>query len=225
MSQYAIPRASVLPIGSEDIGTLPRTETVPEQRCFGWDAPDLSGIPPARFRNRLSLTVDISESASDVAACLERFGVQLLRKPVAADYAVGSVGIKRKSGAELIRSAHDGTLSMELTMFAHVFQHRILVCEGLPDEGAAARRVWGGVLQAALRTGIPPLLTRNGEDTARLITWIGGVVTARRRKRPPVYRASPRISTAAARHLHLLADLPNVGMTLARKLVEQYGRV
>ncbi len=209
----------------EDIGTLPRTETVPEQRCFGWDAPDISVIPPARFRNRLSLTVDISESASEVAACLERFGVQLLRKPVAADYAVGSVGIKRKSGAELIRSAHDGTLSMELTMFAHFFRHRILVCEGLPGEGSAARRVWSGVLQAALRAGVPPLLTRNGEDTARLITWLGTIVTARTKKKPPVYRAGRKMSTPAAGHLHLLADLPNVGMTLARRLVEQYGRI
>lgn len=224
MSRYGTPRAS-LPPRSDREALLPPAEPAPEQRCFPYDAPDIPDLPPGISRSRLCLTADISESASAVVRCLDRIGVQVLRRPVQANYVVGSVGIARKTVAEIARSVRDGTLATETMMLARAFRHRLLVCEGSLDAHNAWCRVWGALVQAAVKAAVPVLLTSGPMDTARLITWIGAAVTSRRPKRPPMFGQNKNGAGTAARQIDLLAALPNVGQDLARRILARYGHV
>ncbi len=181
MSRYGIPRAP-FPSLSVREGLPPPVEPAPEQRCFPWDAPDIGDLPLSISRGRLCLTADISESASPVARCLERLGVQVLRRPIAADYAVGPVGIRHRVGSEITRLARDGSLAVETMMLARTFRHRILICEDLPGVPQVSSRLWGALVPAAVKAGVPILLTPGPMDTARLITWVASIVTPRQQR-------------------------------------------
>lgn len=224
MNRYGIPRASFPPRIVRE-GLPPSVEPAPQQGCFPWDTPDMEDLPLSISRGRLSLTADISESASPVARCLERLGVQVLRRPIAADYATGSLGIVRRTGFEITRLASDGMLAAETMMLARAFRHRLLICEDLRGAPHVSRRLWGALVPAALEAGIPTLLTSDAMDTARLIAWVASVVAPRQQRKSYMFLRGQRILNNAAGQIRLLAALPNVGRHLACRLLERYGSV
>ncbi len=224
MSRYGIPRAPFLPLSVRE-GLPPPVEPALQQGCFPWDTPDIGDLPLSISRGRLSLTADISESASPVARCLERLGVQVLRRPIAADYAVGSLGIGRRRGSEIARIVRDVTFAAETMMLARAFRHRLLICEDLPGVPHVSHRLWGTLVSASVKAGIPALLTSDPMDTARLIAWIASVVAPRQQRRPYMFLRGQMAFNNTAGQIRLLAALPNVGKDLACRLLERYGSV
>ncbi len=224
MSLYGITRAPFLPLSVRE-GLPPPIEPAPQQRCFPWDTPDIGDLPLDLSRGRLSLTADISESASSVARCLERLGVQVFRRPITADYAVGSLGIVRRTGSEITRLACGGTLAAETMMLARAFRHRLLICEDLQGAPHVSRRLWGTLVRAGVEAGIPALLTSDPMDTARLIAWVASVVAPRQQRKPYMFLRGQTTFNNTAGQIRLLAAFPNVGKDLACRLLERYGSV
>lgn len=151
--------------------------------------------------------------------------MQVFRRPITADYAVGSLGIGRRRGSEIARIARDVTSAAETMMLARAFRHRLLICEDLPGIPHVSRRLWGTLVSASVGAGIPALLTSDPMDTARLIAWIASVVAPRRQRRPYMFRQGQKIFNSSAGQIRLLAAFPNVGKDLACRLLERYGSV
>ncbi len=222
MIRYEIPRALIPPWSVRE-GLPPTVEPAPEQRCFPWDAPDVGDLPLSISRGRISITADISESASPVAQYLERLGVQVLRRPITADYAAGSVGIVRRTGFEITRLARSGSFAAKSMVLARAFRYRLLICEVLSAAPHLSRRLWGAVVPTAVKAGIPVLLTPGPMDTARLIAWVASIVAPRQQRKSRVFPQGERILNNTAGQIRLLAALPNVGRDLACRILERYG--
>jgi len=247
MSQYAIPRASLsscsephprfgppkrsLPLGPaskcrcrpETLPLLPGPEVLPTQQSFSWDEPDLVELADGTVGIPLTVTADISESASEVARHLERLCVGVVRTPIAADYMIGDLGIERRTGRELQGLLSDGSLSTQVNILARGCRYRLLICEDLPGPSNVSRELWGKILSVTIPVGLPTLTSRSPEETAQIILSVGRAATVRK----PPNRTSHRYKTCClskrASLCLLLQGLPNIGSKLAWQLVERFG--
>ncbi|GAG47251.1 unnamed protein product, partial [marine sediment metagenome] len=138
-------------------GHLPVPEPVSKQKSFPWDAPDFPTRRTAPLWSRLTVLADISQSTSEVIRYLEGFGASVHRKPIRADFAIGTLGIERRRGDRLAASAGEGTLLRESLVLARGFKHRLLLCEGAPGPPSTARAAWGAIQEIALKAEVPVL--------------------------------------------------------------------
>ncbi len=213
MRMYGIPRVSAPPLSWVRKG----------QKSFPWDAPDLPTRRTAPLWVRLTVLADISPSASEVIRYLEGFGARVHRKPIRADFAIGPLGVQRRSGDRLAAGAREGTLLRESLVLARGFKHRLLVCEGIPGTPSTARAAWGAIQEIALKAEVPVLLTRSPVETAQLMMWIGRTVVAKTKPKRKAMTGARRCLGLAQKRVRILEDLPNVGYVLAQNLLERFG--
>jgi ERCC4-type nuclease len=172
------------------------------------------------------LDVDRHELRSAVPAALERLGVSVAVKSLAAgDYDVGAgTLIERKTTVDLVMSLRTGRLWRQMGALRHRSRFPVLLIEGRPPRtvlGAAAAR---GLVLAISDQGIVVLSSSGAPESAEWIASIAG----RRQIRVP------RDRLPHAYHLHrpdwrpgeaLLCAIDGISVHHARALLDAFGTV
>lgn len=180
--------------------------------------------------SRALLTADIHEQASGVPRLLARMpSIQVVTAPLASgDYSVGNtLGIERKTAADLARSIIDGRLFRQAGALRRAYRRPFLLVEGLSDgapvEGVSWPALRGALVSVAVSFGVPVLRSIDASDSAVMIA-----TAARQLDGPldiPYVRPGYRPTGWQSRALYILQGLPDVGPRRARALLRRFGSV
>ncbi len=180
-------------------------------------------------QNKLKIVVDHRESGSGVLRGLSDLGADVELKAVAADYILSDrVGVEFKTAEDFVNSIVDGRLLGQLKEMAEEFEKPLIVVEGEQDiysvRGVHPNAVRGALATIAVSYGIPVLQTKNPRETAALLFAIA--------KREQEEGASREFSghtkkplTLKEQQEYVVSALPNVGASLAKELLKQFGTI
>jgi DNA excision repair protein ERCC-4 len=144
------------------------------------------------------------------------------------DYSVGdTLGIERKTAADLARSIIDGRLFRQTGSLRRAYRRPFLLveglCEGAPVEGVSWPALRGALVSVAVSFGVPVLRSIDATDSAVTIA-----TAARQLYEPldiPYVRPGYRPTGWQRRALYILQGLPSVGPRRARALLRRFGSV
>jgi len=179
--------------------------------------------------SKISIQVDSREGRSAVVKELLRLGVEVKLSSLAVgDYVVtDDVGVERKTVADFSASIIDKRLFAQAREIASAYAKPFLLLEGeslYTVGGVSAQAVRGAVLSVILDFKIPVLWTRNAAETALILYALarreqmerGGHITLRAEKKPLSLKEQQE---------YVVAGLPNVESTLARRMLEAFESV
>ncbi|MFC1454840.1 ERCC4 domain-containing protein [Candidatus Undinarchaeota archaeon] len=172
--------------------------------------------------------VDNRELKSKIVKELYEKDVQI--KPVqlhVADFQVSErVGIERKSINDFLSSLIDGRLFDQAKRMKESFEKPIILLVGNDDiysmRNIDERSIRGAIISLIVDSGIPVLRVDNDKDAANYIWQI-----ARREqldlKKSVQIRGAKKGRNSAEEQEYVVAGLPNVGSTLAKNLLKEFG--
>jgi len=173
--------------------------------------------------------VDNRESSSQVAKELIRLGarVQLKDLPV-GDYVVSDyVAVERKTSSDLAQSILDRRLFVQAKELASSYKGSIFIVEGedpYATRGVSPQAIRGAILSLIIDFRIPVLLTRTPTETA-LILLAAAKSEQIEKKAHISVRTERKPLTIAEQQEYIVAGLPNVELTMAKRLLSAFGSV
>ncbi len=177
--------------------------------------------------NRLSILVDVHETASGVPGRLAALGVEVESGALSAgDYCVArGVLVERKSVLDLHGSLLNGRFWRQVGALRRASSRPFLLVEGRNlDRGPIHPHAIRGVCLAVQEQGIHIIRTTDVQDTA---LWLWRLAVRARITRPgperPVYAQVPNWKGDPSEAV--LAAVPGVSVTLARALLAEFGSV
>ncbi|MFH2219880.1 MAG: ERCC4 domain-containing protein [Pseudomonadota bacterium] len=174
---------------------------------------------------KLKIIVDYRETASGIIDLLKREDVSVeITKVSYGDYIINdAVTIERKTARDFLISIVDGRFFNQLSRLKNHGANPILLIEGNPyktDLKFDRMAIRGALLSAKTAWCVPVIYSRSVEDTATILIMIGkqhqnqcDVVALRGGYRPKKLRS---------KQLYLLQGLPQVGPTLAKRLIKHF---
>ena len=178
---------------------------------------------------RLKILVDHRESGYGVLRGLSDLGADVELKALAADYILSSrVGVEHKTAEDFVNSIVDGRLLGQLKGMVEIFEKPIVVVEGEQDiysvRGVHPNAIRGALATIAVSYGIPVLQTKNPRETAALLFAI-----AKREQEEGAAREfsghTKKPLTLKEQQEYVVSSLPNVGASLAKELLKQFGTI
>ncbi len=176
----------------------------------------------------LKITVDYREKASGLVDLLKDEDIVLeVQKVRYGDYLINDFAtIERKTAKDFLISIIDGRLFGQLSNLKRHCQNPLVLIEGDPyqtDLNLNSNAIKGALLSAQAMWYVPVILSECKEDTRNIMLMIGrqhdrhvDVVPLRMGYRP---------SRLKSRQLFILQGLPNIGPTLAKRLMERFRSV
>jgi Fanconi anemia group M protein len=179
-------------------------------------------------KDRVKILVDNRESNTKVMVALSKLKVETLFATLTCgDYILSPrIGVERKTVDDFATSIIDKRLFEQASLMKETFEYPIIIVEGF---GSPTRRVRSEALMGALSSllidyGLPVIWLRNPSETALLLVTLA--------KREQIGgRGTPRIR-GKRKHLtlkdlqeYIVAGLPNVSVTLSRRLLQQFKTV
>ncbi|MBI4021134.1 MAG: hypothetical protein HY369_02740 [Candidatus Aenigmarchaeota archaeon] len=160
----------------------------------------------------------------DVLASLDAV-IEQKQLPVGDFVLSDRVGVERKSVQDFLQSIIDQRIFGQMETLAATFERPLLIVEGPPaglfNGGIHANAVRGVLASIAIDYKIPIIWTQSTQETARQLEWI-----ARREqlleKGPPQVRGGRKPQTVAQMQEFLLAGLPGISGTRAKKLLAEF---
>ncbi len=178
---------------------------------------------------KVTVIADNRERQSDVIRNLQRFDLQIIEKNLlAGDYLCSDrVGIERKKVSDFLASIMDQRLFTQLENMVATFEKPLLLIEGNPDtlfldSNLHENAIRGALAAVALDYKTPIIWTRNSQESAAQIYWIAYREQVQE-KRIPQIRANKKAFDPKQQQEYLIAGLPHVSTTLARRLLEHFG--
>jgi len=174
------------------------------------------------------IVVDSRELRSEIAKTLKRLGAQLQVETLeVGDYLLSDrVGVEVKTAGDFTRSIIDHRLFNQLAALQDSFPVPLLVIAGpnLYEAGVNPEAIRGALASALVDFRVPILFVPNESEAARLLFSI-----ARREQRDhkPTFAlrgGKPPLSLPALQE-YIVAGLPGVNTTLARRLLSSFGSV
>ncbi|RLF08656.1 MAG: DEAD/DEAH box helicase, partial [Thermoprotei archaeon] len=184
--------------------------------------------PQVEF-GRPTVFVDHREMTSKVVEALTKLNINV--KPRAlhiADYVVSeSVAVERKTVEDFANSIIDKRLFTQLKNLKEAYSSPILLIEG---EGLTVKRMMppealrGALVSIAVDYGIPIIWSKDHEESAHIIA-----LAAKREqlelKRHVSLKDRKMPKTLAEQQEYIVASLPNIDVTLAKRLLGVFGTV
>ncbi len=179
---------------------------------------------------RPRILVDTREAGSSVLSLLKSLSnvsVEMKPLPVADIVISDSVAIERKTGEDFVASLLDGRLFDQAAQLSDTFDRPLMIVEAESLSKIYAKRnihpnaIRGALASISLDFGIPVIFVRDKEEGAALIS-----VILRREtdpKRPPQVKGKLRGKTLPEQQEGVVAALPDVNLTLARRLLSHFG--
>ena len=171
---------------------------------------------------------DLREGASRVIRELIRLGVNVeLKSLEVGDYVVSEeVAVERKKVEDLAGSLVDGRLFRQAQALASAYRRPLLILEGEIGKaysGVQPQALRGALLSLILDYGIPVVWSSSPAETAQLILLLARREQLERHAYPALREKKP--PTLAELQEYVVAGLPGVELTLARRLLEAFGSV
>lgn len=173
--------------------------------------------------------VDNRESASQVVKELIRLGVRVRLTDLAVgDYVLSDdVAVERKTSADLAQSILDKRLFTQAKELSSAYKVPLFIVEGEDPyavRGVSAPAIRGAILSLIIDFRIPVLLTKTPSETA--LTLLAAAKSEQFEKKIHIsIRGEKKPLTLAEQQEYIVAGLPNVERTLARRLLAALGSV
>lgn len=194
----------------------------------------MAGVPNARFMDEgmaaVRIVADDRENAGGVVEALRRLPgtvVEVLRLGC-GDFLVGDrIVVERKTAVDLAASVVDGRVFRQAERMKRGSRRAVLVIEGsgAGDRVAGVNReaLQGALIHLAVFDGLAVLRSRDPDETAHLLVYLGrqAAAWAHGGLPRPGYRPKGRL----ARRLYVLQGLPRVGPGRAARLLEHFGSI
>ena len=172
--------------------------------------------------------VDSRELASSIPRELINYGViSKPKKLPVGDYIIGeNIGIERKNVSDFLQSIVDGRLLDQAIRMKKTFKKPLIIIEG---EGLYTKRdihpnaVMGALISIAIDIGVPIIFTKNEKETASLIANI--VRREHEKDKIPQIRHEKKLGSLKEMQEFIVAGLPFINLTLARRLLEKFKTV
>jgi Fanconi anemia group M protein len=176
----------------------------------------------------LKVFADHREKSSKVIKELVERGVKVeLKQLEVADYVLSdNVGVEFKSVHDFVDSILDGRLLEQVKDLKYNFLRPLLIIEGGEDiysvRNVHPNAVRGMLVAIAVSFGVPVLATKNFRETAEML-----IAIARREQDDKEKYFSPHAQKRGVslkdRQEYFISALPNIGLKLARELLEKFG--
>ena len=181
------------------------------------------------FENSISIVVDTRELSSSVVRELLALGVvSKPRKLEVGDYVLSSrVCVERKTTEDFLESIIDGRLFEQAIMLRRSYAKPVMIIEGnslYTARNIPPQAIRGALAAIAIDLGIPIFFTDSESETAALIA----AIAKREQEEGGRYveiRGEKRTATLKEQQEFIVAGLPNINTTLARRLLKEFGSV
>ncbi|MFQ5974926.1 MAG: DEAD/DEAH box helicase [Candidatus Hydrothermarchaeales archaeon] len=181
------------------------------------------------FDKKYEIVIDSRELASTVARELLEFGI--ISKPKmldVGDYVLSDrVVVERKTTEDFLQSIVDKRLMDQALRLRKSYQKPIMIIEG---EGLYSKRaihpnaIRGALASVAVDFGMPILFSQDEKETASFINII--LKREREERKAEVQiRGERRALTLKEQQEYIISGLPNVNITLAKRLLREFGSV
>ncbi|MEM3737469.1 MAG: DEAD/DEAH box helicase [Candidatus Bathyarchaeia archaeon] len=174
--------------------------------------------------------VDNRDSSSQVVKELIRLGarIELKNLPV-GDYVLSEdVAVERKTSSDLADSIIDKRLFTQAKELSSSYTKPIFIVEGedpYTSRGISAQAIRGAILSLMLDFRIPVLITKNPTETALMLIAAAKSEQLEKKEVHISVRAAKKPLTLTEQQEYIVAGLPNVERTLARRLLSALGSV
>ncbi len=180
-------------------------------------------------KRRMSIVVDTRELFSSITR--ELLNYNIISKPErleVGDYVISRrLCIERKTTEDFINSLIDGRLMSQAINLRQSYSRALMIVEGeslYTIRNIRVEAVMGALISLTVDFNIPVLFTKNEKETAVLISRI----TEREQnieKNEIQIRAEKKPVSLSEMQEFVVAGLPNINTTLARRLLEHFGSV
>ena len=177
----------------------------------------------------LKVIVDNREVGSPVVKELVRLGVNIEVKSLpVGDYIISEdVVVERKTVSDFASSLIDKRIFVQAKNLALTYPKPVFVVEGENlywVSGISAKAIRGTILSLILDYKIPTILTKNPGETAAFIVQMAEKEQLEKISHPTI-RGEKKPLTLKEQQEYVVAGLPNVELTLAKRLLEVFGSV
>ncbi|MEM4245902.1 MAG: ERCC4 domain-containing protein, partial [Candidatus Bathyarchaeia archaeon] len=175
------------------------------------------------------IIVDTREGPSQVVKELSRLGVKLELKPLLyGDYVLSDrVTVERKTSEDLASSIIDGRLFEQASNLKASYERPILLIEGetlYTSRNIRPEAVIGAVASLLADYGLPVVWSTSPAETALLLSSIARREQTGAARQPRIRGEKPYTSPSRLQE-YIVAGLPQVDMTLARRLLKRFRTV
>jgi len=171
------------------------------------------------------ILVDHREKADLIFSVLKRAGYKVVITTLAiGDYVVGHYIIERKTFSDLAEALITGRIFDQLKGLSSTEYTPLIVIEGSETEftGRISQTALRGLLLSImLDFRIPVFITKNEDETAKLILHIADKALKEKSKKPPIRLERKPLSIAELQK-YIVAGLPDVDTVLADRLLRKF---
>jgi Fanconi anemia group M protein len=177
----------------------------------------------------VKIVVDNRELRSGIAKSLKSLGAELQVETLeVGDYILSDrIGVETKTAGDFAQSIVDKRLFEQLGAMKDTFPIPLLVIigEGLYGAGGVSHQAIRGALASAMVDFRVPLVNvASTEDAANLLFTIARREQQERKHTLSIRGGKPSLSTSALQE-YIVASLPGVNTTLAKRLLAKFGNV
>jgi Fanconi anemia group M protein len=175
----------------------------------------------------LTVYVDSREGPSQVVKELMKIGVNTKLVTLAVgDYVLSDrVAVERKTVDDFASSIIDGRLFQQLKDLKENYELPLLLIEGeeLYSVGnISSEAIRGAISSILVDFSIPIVWTKNSKDSALMLSTLARREQTQREVRIPI-RSMKKPLTITEQQEYLIAGLPNINRTLAKRLLKHFG--
>jgi DNA excision repair protein ERCC-4 len=178
----------------------------------------------------LRIICDERERASGVPQELLELGVVVdFSQLKLGDYILSpSTAVERKSVRDFVSSLYDGRLFNQVNELTKSYPNAFVLVEGDPGEismiSRNPRSYYGAMAALTLTFNAKTLFTPSPADTALALTAMASRLIRGEGARPPIIYQAPLKSVELHKEqVYIVASLPGVGPSLAKRLLDRFG--
>jgi Fanconi anemia group M protein len=178
---------------------------------------------------KIRVIIDNRELRSGIAKSLKSLGAEIqVEKLEIGDYILSDrIGVETKTTSDFAQSIVDKRLFEQLGALKDTFAIPLLVIvgEGLyGTSGVSHQAIRGALASAMVDFRVPTVNVASAEDAANLLFTIARREQQERKHTLSLRGGKPSLSTSALQE-YIVASLPGVNTTLAKRLLAKFGNV
>lgn len=184
---------------------------------------------PTQTSDEIKIIVDNRELRSRITKALKEFEVTLEAETLdVADYILSDrVGVEAKTADDFAQSIIDRRLFSQLQTLRDTFAVPLLLITGPSLYGASRinpAAIRGALSSAIVDFQVPVINVVNATEAASLLYIIARQEQSIRKRIPSIRGKKPALSMAALQE-YIIAGLPGINITLAKRLLHQFGSI
>ena len=190
---------------------------------------DFMGSAPNQSEEKIKIIIDNRELRSSITKALKELDVEIQVETLeVGDYLLSNrVAVEAKTADDFAQSIIDRRLFAQLGALKDAFPLPLLLITGGSLYGSSAinpAAVRGALSSAIIDFQTPVVNVKNAEEAAALMFTIARQEQTTRKQSLSIRGKKPILSTAALQE-YIIAGLPGVNTTLAKRLLTQFGTI